>query len=149
MKALLTLALLSTVSSAAFSSDYVKANDYSCQIKGNTKAIITLATESFTGEPQLFISGLESYREHWSTTDLIKTAVGWQATANVEYLSDATKTYTLFVPETMVKPATPFPVKGLLIITDAGGIMDPEMLEGPIQQNTHLELECKANFLNS
>jgi hypothetical protein len=51
------------------------------------------------------------------------------------------------VPEVMTSLGKNQDVKAILIKTTSGGIMDPSMIPGPIQNNSVTQLSCKATFV--
>lgn len=145
MKAILVLASLAMAPDAADSTNLVKANTYNCNGEGGINAI--LDTSSLTGEPRLYLTGGDIQTDLLSETKLERTVMGHQASVSVKFLSDASIDYTFIVAEVMTSLGQKQDVTGILIKTTAGGLIDPEMVPGPIQSNSILQLSCKAGFV--
>ncbi|WP_141731842.1 hypothetical protein [Oligoflexus tunisiensis] len=145
MKLILTVAMMTFASSPSFSADLSKANLYDCQGR-NTQ--VSFSTSSLTGEPQLHLSGSPFAGQKLTATELEETRMGYQASVSVANIYDASIDYTLIVPVVMTTRGQTFQVNGVLIKTSAGGLISPESIPGPVQQNTLTALRCRATLVD-
>lgn len=145
MKSMFILASLAIAPFATASTSLNKANHYVCQGRGGMNAIMD--TTSLNGKPRLHLSGGDIQSDLLSEVKLEQTIMGHHASVSVQYLSDASIDYTLIVPEVMTSLGKNESVKAILIKTTAGGIMDPSMVPGPIQNNSVVQLSCQATFV--
>jgi hypothetical protein len=145
MKTMFILASLALAPFASASTNLSQANHYVCQGRGGIQAIMD--TTSLNGKPRLYLSGGDIQSDLLSEVKLEQTIMGHHATVSVQYLSDASIDYTFIVPEVMTSLGKNQDVKAILIKTTSGGIMDPSMIPGPIQNNSVTQLSCKATFV--